>query len=154
MTVRARPQSLPDPVCELLRVRYGRREQDDVDMIGEHNDHFLPHDASLGDKNYQPLSSLKKAIATYLGIIDVMHFIKNNKLDISDEIRSFIQHTPENFRSHDQTWGFRINLYISCENSDSGRGGRSAGEGRFEVAEFLVRESFDRGCVDCTERGQ
>ena len=113
-------------------------------MIREHNDYFLPDDASLVIENYQPRSSLKKPIVAHLGIIDIVHFIKDDKLDISDEIRSFIQHTPENFSSHDQTRGFRINLHISCQNSNSGRGGRSAGEGGFEVAEFLVREGFDR----------
>ena len=113
-------------------------------MVREHNDHFLPDDASLGNESYQPPFSHQRRIITHLGIIDVVYFIKDDKLDISDEICAFVKHTPQNFRGHDQTWGLRVNLYIACQNSNSGRGGRGAREGRFEVAEFLVRESFDR----------
>jgi hypothetical protein len=43
---------LPDPVSELLRVWHSRREQNDVDMVREHNDHFFPDNASLGGKGY------------------------------------------------------------------------------------------------------
>jgi hypothetical protein len=93
-------------------------------------------------------------IVTHLGIIDIVDFIKDDELDISDEIGSFVQHAPENLRGHDQTWGFRVNLYVACENSNSGRCGGGAGEGRFEVAEFLIREGFDRRCIDCTETSQ
>ena len=113
-------------------------------MVREHNDHFLPHNASLGKKSYQPLFSRQERITTHLGIIDVVYFIKDDKLDVSDEIRAFVKHTPQNLRGHDQTRGLRVNLYITCQDTDSGGGGRGAREGRFEVAEFLVREGLDR----------
>ena len=98
-------------------------------MIREHNDHFLPDNAPLGKENYQPPFSYQQRIITHLGIIDVVHFIKDDKLDISDEISTFVKHTPQNLRRHDQTGRLRVNLYIACQNTDSGGGGRGAREG-------------------------
>ncbi len=38
---------LPDPVRKLLRVWNCGREQDDVDMIRQHDDNFFPDDTAL-----------------------------------------------------------------------------------------------------------
>lgn len=39
----------PDPVGELFCVGYGGGEEDDVDVVREHDDHFFPDDAALSD---------------------------------------------------------------------------------------------------------
>ena len=88
--------------------------------------------------------SHQQLIVTHLCIIDVVYFIKDDEFDVSNEIRAFVKHTPQNLRRHDQTRGLRVNLYITGQNTDSGGGGGGAREGRFEVTEFLVREGFDR----------
>ena len=113
-------------------------------MIREHNDHLLPDNASLGMGAISLLFLHQRRIVTHLCIIDVVYFIKDDKFDISNEICAFVKHTPQNFRRHDQTGGLRVDLYITCQNTNSGGGGRGTREGRFEVAEFLVRQGFDR----------
>ena len=39
--------SSPNPVCELLRIRNSRRQQDDVHMLGQHDDNLFPHHTTL-----------------------------------------------------------------------------------------------------------
>ena len=38
---------VPNPVCELFRVRDGRGQENDVDMIREHDYDFFPDDTAL-----------------------------------------------------------------------------------------------------------
>lgn len=59
----------PDPVCKLFRVWHGRREENDADVLWQHDDDFFPHDAALK-------------------IVDVVHFVENDPLDVSNQIRS------------------------------------------------------------------
>lgn len=40
-------------------------------------------------------------MSTYLGVIDIMHLIKNDEFDIPDEIRTLVKHASENLRGHD-----------------------------------------------------
>ena len=57
-------------------------------MTREHDDYFFPDDASLGEQNYQPPVLVPRPIVTHLGAIDIVYFIKDDKLDILDEIGS------------------------------------------------------------------
>lgn len=59
----------PDPVGELLGIRHCRREQNDVDVVGKHDDDLLPHD-------------------TTLEVIDVVHLVEDDPLDVAYEIGS------------------------------------------------------------------
>lgn len=74
-----------------------------------------------------------------------MDLIENHEFNISDEISAFIQHTSKNFSGHDKTASFRVDLDISCQNSN-----RRRGESLLEISEFLVREGFDRGRINRT----
>lgn len=87
---------------------------------------------------------------TYLGVIDIVHLVKDDELDISNQVGALVQHTPKNFgrhlwRSHecsliceapftyDQARPFWVDLHVSCQDAHV-RGL----EGRLEVAELLV----------------
>ena len=39
---------LPDPLAELQGVGHGGAQQDDANMVRQHDQHLLPHHASLG----------------------------------------------------------------------------------------------------------
>ena len=68
-----------------------------------------------------------------------MHFVENDELDVTDEIRTLVKHTSEDFRSHDQTIRLGVDLHISSKDANGART-----ESLFEVSEFLVRECLDR----------
>lgn len=54
-----------------------------------------------------------------------------------------VEHASQNLSSHDETARFRIDLDVSGDDADFG-----GIERLLEVAEFLVRERFDRRRVD------
>jgi len=102
--------------------------------------------------------TLEKAIA-HLGIVDIMDFIKDDEFNISNQISSLVEHTPQDLgrhlpisyfqeymmkTAHNQTTTFRIDLHISSQNTN-----RRRIESSFEISEFLIRKRFDRGCIDC-----
>lgn len=58
------------------------------------------------------------APSTYLCIVDIVHFVENDELDVADKVCSFVQHTSQNFCRHDQTIRLRVDLHVSCENAD------------------------------------
>jgi hypothetical protein len=37
---------------------------------------------------------------THLRVVDVVHFVENNKLDVSDQVGTLVEHAPEDLRSH------------------------------------------------------
>ena len=72
-----------------------------------------------------------------------MHLVENNKLDVPDQVGTFVKHRPQNFRRHDKTTALGIYLHIASQDAHG-----SGIEGSFEIAEFLVGEGFDGGRVD------
>jgi hypothetical protein len=47
-----------------------------------------------------------------------VNFVEDDELNISNEIGALVKHAPENLGCHDQAAGFRVDLYISCEDSN------------------------------------
>jgi hypothetical protein len=78
-----------------------------------------------------------------------MNLIKDHKLHIPNEVGAFVQHTTQDFRSHDETRGLWIDLYISGENAHLSRR-----EGLLEIAELLIGERFDWRCINCSCRAR
>ena len=37
----------PNPISKLLRIGYSSRQEDDIDMLGKHDDNFFPNDTTL-----------------------------------------------------------------------------------------------------------
>jgi hypothetical protein len=57
----------PNPVSKLQGIRDGSTQKDDGDMVREHDEHLLPHDPTLS-------------------IIDIVNLIKDDPLQVSDDI--------------------------------------------------------------------
>ncbi len=92
-----------------------------------------------------------------------MDLIKNHELDVTDKIRTLVQHASQNLGSHlpnehqvngdfespilqathDKTRPFCIDLNVSCQNPNVTRLKR-----RLEISEFLVAERFYRRGID------
>jgi hypothetical protein len=72
-----------------------------------------------------------------------MNLVENDKLNVSYEIGSLVQHTPQDLGCHDKATRLGVDLNITRE--DAHAGGRKCG---FEVAEFLIRECLYRRRVD------
>ena len=127
--------SVPDPVRKLLRVRDGGREQDDVNMIRQHDNDFFPDDTALckfGCENPPHKASVSTRTA-HLRVVDIMHFVEDDELDIPYQVRALVEHAAQNLRGHDEAVSFRIDLNIAGQ--DTNRGGT---ECLFEVSVFLV----------------
>jgi len=62
-----------------------------------------------------------------------MYFVKYDEFDVTNQIRAFIQHTSQNFRCHDQTIGFRIDLYVASQDTNRVRGKRL-----LEITKLLI----------------
>ena len=86
-------------------------------MLRQHNDDFLPHDASLR-------------------IVDVMDLVEDDEFDVSDQVSSTVEHTSQDLGCHDQTACFRSYLYVSSQDTN-------IVELSPEVSELLVAEGFD-----------
>jgi hypothetical protein len=87
-----------------------------------------------------------------------MDLVKDDEFDISNQISSRVEHTPQNLSCHlslswfckkykewayDQTTTLGVDLHITSQNTD-----RRRIEGRFEISKFLIGECFDWRCVD------
>jgi hypothetical protein len=72
-----------------------------------------------------------------------MDFVENNKLHVTYQIRTLIQHAAQNLSRHDEATGLRVNLYVSGKNTD-----RCSAEGLLKVAELLIRQRLDRRGID------
>ena len=137
--------SVPDPVRKLLRVRDGGREQDDVNMIRQHDNDFFPDDTALckfGCENPPHKASVSTRTA-HLRVVDIMHFVEDDELDIPYQVRALVEHAAQNLRGHDEAVGFWIDLDVSRQYAYRGGAKRL-----LEVAVLLVRERLDRRSVD------
>ncbi len=107
-----------DPRCELVGVWNGGGKKDERDMCWQHDDDLFPDHATLK-------------------VVDVMYLVKDDKLDISNEISSAVEHTPQNLGGHDQTAGFRVDLDVASQDTDFVKL-------QPEVPELLVAQRLDR----------
>jgi len=105
-------------------------------MFWQHNDDFLPDNPSLAAVSGSAITISDGA--PHLCVADVMHLIKHDKFYIANEISTLVEHTSENFRGHDETVRFGIDLHVTGENPDRGR--RKC---VFEVAELLIGERLN-----------
>lgn len=85
-------------------------------MIWQHNDNLFPNDTPL-QVDTGSEGGIEEQEPAYFGIVDIVHFVKDDKLHIPNQIGSFIQHAPQNLSRHDQTVGFRVNLHVPCQNA-------------------------------------
>ena len=59
----------PDPVSELHGVRDGGAEQNDVDMLWQHDQYFLPHHTALHDTNICKKSRVKSGLKSDVNLV-------------------------------------------------------------------------------------
>ena len=82
----------------------------------------------------------------YLSVVHVMYFVEDDEFDVSNKVRSFIEHASQDLCRHDETICLGIDLHIPSE--DPHRGSRKC---LLEVSIFLIRKRFDWRCVDGSE---
>lgn len=111
-----------DPLGELEVVGHCSGKHHDWNCVWKFNDDFFPDWASLL-------------------VIDVMDFIEDNPFDVGDSWWVIVKHLLENLSGHDQAWRVFIKLNISCEHAN-------ITELELEVSVLLIRQWFDRRCVD------
>ena len=88
-----------DPIRELDGVGRGSTEKHHPNVVGKHDDNFFPYYTSLG-------------------VVNVMHLIKDNPLDIPDKVSAAVEHTSEYFGSHDKVRPVWVDLHVSRDESD------------------------------------
>ena len=107
-------------------------------MGWQHNKNFFP--------DYAPFR-----------IIDIMNFVKNDPFKVTNNVRTRIQHRTKNLCCHDKTPCFRLKiegsnlrqtnflfyLYLAITSKQTDIAKSSS-----EIAEFLIRKSFYRRCVN------
>ena len=54
---------------------------------------------------------------TSLSIIHIVHFVKHHKFDVSDDVRSLVQHGPQNLCGHDQAGALRLQAHIPSQQA-------------------------------------
>jgi hypothetical protein len=85
---------------------------------------------------------LKQGKIPYLGIVNVVNFIKHHKFHITNQISALVQHASQDFCCQNQAASFGVHLNIPREDSN-GLGVK----GLSEIAKFLIRQGLDRGSV-------
>ena len=64
-------------------------------------------------------------------VVDVVHLVEDDPLQIPDNVAAVVQHGPENFGGHDETGGFLIDLHVPGDETD-------VLERRLKVTKFLI----------------
>lgn len=95
-------------------------------MFGEHDDYFFPH-------------------YTAVCVVNVVHFVKNDKFNVLEECSTPIKHRPQNLRCHDETRGVRVQLNVTGEQTD-------ALESFSKVSELLVGKGLDWASIYSSEQ--
>ena len=52
-------------------------------------------------------------MSTHLRIIDIVNFVEDDKLDITDEVGSLVEHAAQNFRGHNEAACLRVDLDVA-----------------------------------------
>lgn len=62
-------------------------------MFWQHDDNLFPNNAPLGSAIVVNACRKISTVPTYLSIVDIMNFIEYDKLEVSDQVGSAIEHT-------------------------------------------------------------
>lgn len=54
---------------------------------------------------------------SYLCIVHVVHLVEDHEFDISNKVGALIQHATQNFRCHDKTIGFWVDLNVTRQDA-------------------------------------
>ena len=117
------PLGAADPLSELFVVRYGGREHDDGDGVGQFDNDFFPD-------------------VTAFRVINIVHLVKDDPLHILDVVAVVVQHGLEHLRGHNHAASVSIKGHIASKNTH-------IAEFQLEIAVLLVREGLDRRGIDC-----
>lgn len=115
-----------NPIANIFAVWCSGTEEDHVDGGWQHDDDFFPDNATLI-------------------VIDVVGFIKDDALYITNDISSTVQHASKNLCGHNQTRGRRIDCVITGDETD-------IIEFQLEITVLLIGQGLDGRGVDtlCT----
>jgi hypothetical protein len=53
-----------------------------------------------------------KCEGDYLGVVDVMHFVEDDPLDVSDDVCTLVQHAAKNLGGHNQARRLRLDAHV------------------------------------------
>ena len=70
-----------------------------------------------------------------------MNLVKNNPLEVSDDVTAVVQHGPENLGRHDEAGRLGIDLNVASDEAD-------IAERVLEVSKLLVGQGLDGRRVD------
>lgn len=76
-----------------------------------------------------------------IGIVDVVHLVKDDPLDVPDHVGAAIEHGPEDFGRHNEAVGLRSQLDVPSQQPH-------IDTPLVKIAKLLVRERLDRRSVD------
>lgn len=95
-------------------------------MCRKHDDDFLPYYTTLRTRrelyqleynNHTACHIFYKSFENYnihLIIIHIVDFIKDNKLHVTDQVRSTVEHRAQDLGGHDQAARLGFDLHIAC----------------------------------------
>ncbi|GIX63248.1 uncharacterized protein BcabD6B2_26830 [Babesia caballi] len=110
-----------DPLGELDRVGYRRREEDQVHLLRDQDDGLLPDDAPLG-------------------VAHVVHLVEDHPLHLLHDFAPPVEHRPEDLRRHHHDGGVRVERHVPRHEPD-------VHELVAQVAVLLVAQRLDRARV-------
>lgn len=87
-----------DPHCELSRVTDGCREEHVLDVAWEHDNGLFPNHSAFF-------------------ITHVVNLVKDDPLDLTNNLASPIDHIPQDFSCHDKTGGALVNSHVPSNQS-------------------------------------
>ena len=87
------------PIRKVHVVGNSRTEHDESDVLWQHDDGFLPDNASLL-------------------IVDVVHLVEDDPLDVSDHLRPSVEVVSQDFSSHDHATCLGVHAHIACYDTD------------------------------------
>lgn len=65
-----------------------------------------------------------------LGVVHVVHLVKDDPLDVADDVRAAVEHAAEDLGGHDQAGGFGADGHVAREQAHvEARLGAGAGSG-------------------------
>jgi len=112
----------PHPISEIHIVGDSCTQHNQSYMFGKHDNGLLPNHSSFG-------------------VVDIVHLVKNDPLNVSYHLSPSVQIVPQYFCSHDHTACLRIHCDITSYYSHGIEFFR-------KLAILLIGECFDWGCVD------
>jgi hypothetical protein len=85
-------------------------------MFRQHDDNFLPNNASLVRQSAS--FCCVKAFKPHLCVIHVVNFVKDDKLHVSNEICTLVEHATKDLCGHDETVCLGVDLHVAGEDAN------------------------------------